>query len=190
MDKNKTRWMGIVCAGLIAIAGCGGTDPNRTPGGGGGSGGGGGGGTVTGCVPGCDRGFLCQGSSCVLDATGQWVVRVGPGTVAMRNASGSYWDADFSAPDPKVCLTINGNRLCTKTIQDTYAPVWNADFPAATATALQAGVNIEYVDVDLTSDDPICSGMLSVKSSDFASGTWGFTCQSGLGDVSARLIAQ
>jgi hypothetical protein len=125
-----------------------------------------------------------------LDATGQWVVRVGSGTVAMRNASGSYWDADFSAPDPKVCLTINGNRLCTKTIQDTYAPVWNADFPAATATALQAGVNIEYVDVDLTSDDPICSGMLSVKSSDFASGTWGFTCQSGLGGVSARLIAQ
>ncbi len=189
MDKNKTRWIGIVCAGLFAFAGCGAADPGRTPGGGSG-GGGGDGGAVTGCAFGCDRGFLCQGSTCVLDATGRWVLRITSGTVSMRNASGSYWDADFSPPDPKVCLTINGSRVCTRTIQDTYAPVWNTDFQAATATALQAGVNIEYIDADLTSDDPICSGMLSVKSSDFASGTWGFTCQGGLGQVSAQLIAQ
>lgn len=185
MDKNKMklRWFGMVCAGLFAIAGCGsgpGPTPTPTPDGG----------TVTGCPLGCDRGFVCQASSCVLDPTGRWVVRVTSGTVATRNGSGGYWDADFSAPDPKVCLTINGNRTCTKTIQDTHSPVWDTDFPAAAATALQAGANIEYLDTDLTSDDPICSGTLSVKSSDFADGTWGFTCQGGLGQVSARLTAQ
>jgi len=117
-------------------------------------------------------------------------VRITSGTVSTRNASGSYWDADFSAPDPKVCLTINGSRTCTPTIQDSNAPVWNTDFQAATATALQAGVNVEYIDTDLTSDDPICSGMLSVSSSDFSVGSWGFRCLSGLGEVSARLTAQ
>jgi len=126
----------------------------------------------------------------VLDATGRWVLRITSGTVAQRNASGSHWDADFSAPDPKVCLTINGGRTCSRTIQDTYAPSWNSDFGPAAAAALQAGVNIEYLDADLTSDDTICAGMISVSSSDFASGSWGFSCNGGLGQVSAQLIAQ
>jgi hypothetical protein len=125
-----------------------------------------------------------------LDPAGFWILSVTSGTVASRNASGSHWDADLSAPDPKVCLTINGNRSCTQSIQDTLSPVWNKNFPAATATALQAGVFLEYLDTDLTSDDPICSGTLSVTSSTFASGSWGFSCQSGLSQVSIGLTAQ
>ncbi|HND11778.1 MAG TPA: hypothetical protein PKO07_14170 [Pseudomonadota bacterium] len=188
MDTNKKRFVTLVFAGLMTLSGCGVDDPGRTPGGG--SGGGTGGGTTTGCLGGCARGFRCQVSSCVLDATGFWTVRITSGTVASRNASGSHWDTDLSDPDPKVCLTINGNRSCTRTIADTLSPVWNTDFSAASATALQAGITVEYLDTDLAFDDPICSGNLAVSASDFASGTWGFTCQSGLGQVRAQLLAQ
>ena len=196
MFTNTKYIVGMLLSGLILIAGCGGTDGPGTGTGSGGTGGGGtggggtGGGGTVGCSPGCSSGFVCQGSSCVIDPTGLWTIRITSGTVASRNSSGSSWDADLSAPDPKVCLTINGSRSCTQTIQDSYTPTWNTSFNAATATALQSGINIEYLDSDLTSDDPICSGMLSVSSSDFQLGSWGFVCQSGQSQVSALLIAK
>lgn len=190
MNTNKMRLIGILGASLITLLGCGVSDPSRTPGGSGGSGGTGGTGGTTGCASGCDRGFLCQGSSCVLDATGRWVLRITSGSVSARNASGSFWDADGSSPDPKVCLTINGSRTCTTKLADTNSPVWNTNFSAVTATALQAGVLAEYIDEDFTFDDPICSGTIAVTSTDFASGSWGFSCKNGLGQVSAQLIAQ
>lgn len=188
MFTNTKYVVGLLFSGMLLWSGCDGTG-SPGPGGGTGGGGTGGGGTV-GCPSGCSRGFICQSSSCVLDPTGRWVLRITSGVVASRNSSGSNWDADLSAPDPKVCLTINGNRSCTRTIQDSYTPLWNTDFPAATATALQSGVNIEYADADLTVDDPICSGMLSATASDFQSGSWGFLCQSGQSRVNAQLIAQ
>ena len=100
------------------------------------------------------------------------------------------WDGDGSSPEPRVCLTINGVRSCTPTIQDTYSPVWNAAFPAATATALQAGVFSEYIDVDSFFDDPICSGSIPVTQDEFQRGIWGFRCISGVGQVDATLTAQ
>lgn len=189
MFRMNARWFAILSAFLLTTTGCGRTDTGSYPGGGSGGGGGGGGGGV-GCPLGCDRGFLCQSSRCVLDPTGRWTVRVTTGTVAARNASGSQWDGDASPPDPKVCLTMNGSRLCTRTIQDTFSPSWNEDFPSATATALQAGVLVEYLESDFSFDDPICTGTVPVSASDFASGSWGIQCQGGLGQVSARLTAQ
>lgn len=181
MEKNRTGRSAILGACLVALIGCGGPTsapppPINDPGGG--------------CRLGCQRGFLCQGQSCVLDPTGRWVVRVTSGSVAARNASGSSWDGDGSAPDPKVCLTINGSRSCTQTVQDSFAPSWDADFPPATATALQSGVAIEYIDADFSFDDPICSGTVAVSTANFTSASWGFVCQGGLGQVSALLIAQ
>lgn len=181
--KKALRWS--LAVGSIMLLACGGTDHT-----GGGGSGGDGGGTPPTCLGGCSRGFLCQGTTCTLDPTGSWVLRVTSGTVAARQANGATWDGDGSPPDPLVCLTLNNVRSCTRTIQDTYAPVWNSDFPAATATALQAGVPSEYTDEDSLVNDPICAGSIPVTLDEFKSGIWGFRCTSGIGQVDATLTAR
>lgn len=179
IKKVLVSWMMM---GAMTLLACGAAE--RT-----GGGGGDGGGTLA-CLGGCRRGFTCQGSTCTLDPTGSWILRLTSGTVASRKANGDTWDGDGSPPEPKVCLTVNGTRSCTPTIQDTYSPVWNTAFPAATATALQAGVLGEYIDVDVIDDDPICMGSIPVTQDEFRSGVWGFRCTSGIGQVDATLTAQ
>ena len=181
MKRIKMALVSGLAMGVMTLLACGGSE--RTDGGSTSSGG-------PACLGGCSRGFTCQASTCTLDPTGSWVLRLTSGTVASRKASGDSWDGDGSPPEPKVCLTINGVRSCTPTIQDTYSPVWNAAFPAATATALQAGVFSEYIDVDSFFDDPICSGSIPVTQDEFRRGIWGFRCTSGSGQVDATLTAQ
>ena len=88
MSKNSTRFFAIAGLCVSLIAGCGTTDTGGGGGQDGGTGGGKDGGGTVGCSPTCDRGFVCQGSTCVLDPTGRWVIRVTTGTVAMRKSSG------------------------------------------------------------------------------------------------------
>ena len=199
MSKNSTRSSTRIfaIAGLCVslIVGCGTTDTGGGGGGGGGgqdggTGGGKDGGGTVGCSPTCDRGFVCQGSTCVLDPTGRWVIRVTTGTVAMRKSSGDTWDAFGGAPDPKVCLTLSGSRTCTPAIPDSFAPTWNTDYPAVTATALQVGIPVEYIDEDLSSDDPICTGNVPVTTTSFSQGSWTLSCSGALGQVNARLTPQ
>lgn len=156
------------------LAACGGADPGN-----GGGGGGGGGGTPT-CQGGCASGFACQGTTCVLDPTGQWVITVTRGQVAERTPNGSTWDTLGGAPDPFVCLTINGSRRCTSVQKDTLTPVWSESFPAATATALQSGVLVEMLDEDVAANDSICgAGTVAVTAESFRSGAWGAQCPTG-----------
>ena len=185
MKRIKKVLVSLLMVGAMTLLACGATD--RTDGGGSDGGG------TPACFGGCSRGFTCQGSTCTLDPTGRWVLRLTSGTIASRKANGDTWDGDGSPPEPKVCLTVNGVRSCTQTIQDTYSPVWNAALPAATATALQAGVLGEYIDEDAFVDDPICSGSIPVTQDQFKSGIWGFRCTSGTidtGQVDATLTAQ
>lgn len=182
MTRTKKLLISGLMLGAMTLLACGAAD---RPGGGGADGGG-----TVGCPGGCNRGFSCQASTCTLDPTENWVLRLTSGTVAARKANGDTWDGDGSPPEPKVCLTINGIRACTPAIQDTYSPVWNTTFPAVTATALQAGVLAEYIDEDIVADDPICSGSIPVTKDEFQSGIWGFRCTSGVGQVNATLTAQ
>lgn len=200
MSKNSTRcstrFFAIAGLCLTLVAGCGTTDTGGGGGGGGGgqdggTGGGKDGGGTVGCSPTCDRGFVCQGSTCVLDPTGRWVIRVTTGTVAMRKSSGDTWDVFGGAPDPKVCLTLSGSRTCTPVVDDSFAPTWNTDFPAVTATALQVGIPVEYIDYDgASSDDPICTGNVPVTTTSFSQGSWTLSCSGALGQVNARLTPQ
>lgn len=180
-----TRSLWLVLCACVLLA-CGRADDPYLPGGSG-TGGGGGGGT---CVSGCQRGFRCAGTSCALDPTGLWVLTVNSGSILDRKLSGDAWDPFGGLPDAFVCLTINGSRSCTSTRDDTIAPSWNQSFPAVTATALEAGVLVEFNDYDSTSaNDPICgAGMVSVQAGNFASGIWGAQCTSG--SFSATLTAR
>ena len=142
---------------------------------------------MTGCSPSCRDGFTCQGTTCMLDSTGSWVITVTSGQVSERKADGSCWDSPCGLPDPYVCLTINGSKKCTPTANDTLQPSWNSSFPAATATALQSGVGIEYMDEDLADDDVICTGNQAISATSFVSGTWGITCSNTTSRFSATL---
>ena len=141
------------------------------------------------CATGCVRGYQCMSNACTLNPSGLWKLTVTSGTVATQNQSGSAWDAFGGAPDPMVCLTINGIRSCTTTKQDTFTPSWNESFASATSTALLTGITVEFVDVDLTSNDSICApGVVPVSQQNFLGGTWGATCTSS--SLQATLTAQ
>lgn len=132
------------------------------------------------CVMGCKPGFKCSAGSCSLDPSGMWVLTVTSGKVATQSPAGEAWDAFGGAPDPFVCLTIGTARNCTRTQQDTFQPVWNERFPAATATALLSGVTASLVDEDLSSNDPICGpNVVPVKEGNFLLGQWTPVCDAG-----------
>ena len=132
------------------------------------------------CKSSCDSGFKCGSSgTCELDPIGYWVIIVTNGWVNEKNPSGSTWDSAGGLPDPFVCLTINNDRRCTSAIQNTTKPSWNASFPAATATALQSGITIEYWDEDLSTHDKICKpSSIAIGPDDFKSGAVKITCGS------------
>ena len=127
----------------------------------------------------CPRGFACNsvGTACVLDPTSYWIVRATTGTVASTAPGGGAWDADGSAPDPYVCLTLAGVETCTPYAADTFTPRWDFDFPAVTAASLMAGVPNYYADDDWRPDDYICSmGTVMFTAANLTAGTRTLSC--------------
>lgn len=133
----------------------------------------------------CGRGFRCGDSGgCEVDPASRWVITAISGTVATAGAAGA-WDPFGGAPDPQVCITLNGQRACTPYASDTFSPTWNFAFSAATAEALQAGIMTSYLDYDTGSaDDTICDLRIRVGPMAFEAGgltvpctygTWAFT---------------
>ena len=117
--------------------------------------------------------------SCVAppDANSSWELTVTSGSVAAVAPSGGQWDTFGGAPDPVVCLTINGTRVCTPESRDRYSPVWNYTFPVATAGALQAGITVEFYDNDTVGSEAICATTrLAPSNGDFASGGGSISC--------------
>src|SRR5262249_40312361 len=145
---------------------------------------------MSGCSPSCEAGFTCQSSTCVLDATGSWVITVTNGHVSEKKADGSSWDVPGGLPDPYVCLTINGSRKCTRPAPHPLQPSWTSSLPAPTAPPLQSGVGVEYRDEDLADDDVICTGNQAISTASFVSGTWGITCSNTASGFSATLSPQ
>jgi hypothetical protein len=104
----------------------------------------------------CADAYRCTGEgTCELDPSREWVITVTSGTVA-TTMGGAEWDAFGGAPDPEVCLTLGTQRLCTPEATDTFTPVWNTAMGPATAGVLEAGIFVEYFDVDVTTNDEIC----------------------------------
>ena len=126
----------------------------------------------------CYSGFKCGNSgTCELNLSGFWVVTVTSGWVNEKQPNGSAWDSVGGLPDPFVCLTINGNRGCTVAVQNTTKPTWNGAFPKATATALQTGVKVEYLDEDLSINDEICNATtIAISAANFKAGGVKITC--------------
>lgn len=101
------------------------------------------------------------------------------GSVSSTSPSGGQWDTIGGAPDPVVCITINGVRTCTPESRDRYAPVWNYTFPTTTASALQAGITVEFYDNDAVGSEAICATTrVSIGNGDFAEGGGSVSCGS------------
>ncbi len=141
------------------------------------------------CIGGCQSGFKCSVGRCALDPSALWRLTVTSGKISTKTPGGDSWDAFGGAPDPYVCLTIGSNRTCTSTVQDSFTPVWNEIFPAATTTALLGGVTISIVDEDISNNDPISTTTLvPVTESNFLLGLWNPTYTTG--EFTATLSAQ
>ncbi len=126
----------------------------------------------------CAKGFKCGTSGkCELNPTGMWVPTVTKGFISAKRPDGKDWDALGGKPDPIVCLTIAGDRTCTDAAKDTLKPTWNKAFPAASATALQSAVKVEFADLDISAHDLICKiSNVVVTLGDFKAGGFSVTC--------------
>lgn len=138
-----------------------------------GASGGGGGGCLS-----CNPWETCTAGTCVLSGSSQWDLIADRGTVSEKDSAGASWDALGGLPDPKVCVTYNGMRGCTSAKPDTLMPIWGSKLLSRVgAAALMGGFNVEYLDEDLSSDDTICGGNVTIDAAAFRSGTITFTCQ-------------
>jgi hypothetical protein len=193
MTMMRTPLWAITAAALLAL-GCDGT---MDPGGGSELGGGGdmagspppdlAGGNM-GCVPECGLGFACQTNTCVAEGSALWVLKVTRGTVKDKNPDGDAWDPFSGLPDPFACMTINGQRLCTMSADNTLSPMWNETLHTASASAILSGVLVEYWDYDPTSaNDAICPmGTKMVTMDDLKSGMLTAGCDHGSFTVTMR----
>ena len=146
------------------------------------------------CSP-CVRGFALDpatvaSGACVCAPSGRWVITVTSGTVPARNEMNATWDALGGLPDPKVCLTLGGSRRCTPMVADTMTPSWNFAFPATAATELRSGVMVEYLDEDISSDDPICAGRIVFGPEDFQAGARTVSCMGSTAAFNTRLAPE
>ena len=72
---------------------------------------------------------------------------------------------------------VAGQHNCTAAIQDSFTPLWNEEFPLATATALLSGVTVEIIDSDIASNDEICRPTLAaIGESMFLAGSFEVGC--------------
>lgn len=105
----------------------------------------------------CGLGSVCDAGRCAVDPGSRWVLTAQSGTVTERDGTNQSWDAAGGLPDPLLCLSVNGNRECTRAVADTLMPRWGHRFAPQSAASLRAGVTFAYDDEDLTDDDVICS---------------------------------
>jgi len=95
---------------------------------------------------------------------------------------GDSWDPFFGPPDPYICVsTATMSEQCTSPDSDTHSPSWNTvllsdlDGAQLLATPLQ----MRYVDSDVDSDDPICSGPVTLQEALIHAGGFRYNCSNG-----------
>lgn len=137
----------------------------------------------------CQDWETCNYGYCNFRTTSQWDVVAARGVVADQDSNGDAWDALGGAPDPYVCMTVNGDQECTFAAQDTFHPVWNTElFSRAGAGSLMGGIDIDYYDDDLSDPDPICGGTITVTKQDFEDGSITVQCNDAYGNPTGSQI--
>lgn len=132
----------------------------------------------------CDPGFKCSAGACAVDPASRWVLTFTNGSIPVDKS----WDS-LSLPDPMVCAWIGGSRVCTADAPNTLNPSWGCAFPAVSAAALMAGIDVETWDNDRSSSgtcgesvtaapgDAICTrGPVSVGPDDLKAKKWSWGC--------------
>lgn len=136
------------------------------------------------CKPVCGVGFQCSLGACQPDPLGLWAVTIVNGTISQRDRDSEAWDVGGGLPDPKVCLTIGGQRTCTYVADDTVTPIWNKSLPPMTASVLLSTITVEIWDDDNLSNDPICGRSEAfITKQELARGLWRVGCPFGSIDV-------
>jgi len=66
-------------------------------------------------------------------------------TIDKRDAQGNCWESDCSAPRTYVCATLSGLRRCSTSRASTTPQWFEVLLPASPASALHAGLTIDYL---------------------------------------------
>lgn len=135
----------------------------------------------------CSTGYKCSASgTCSLKPSAIWVLTITKGAISEKK-DGTAWDILGGLPDPRVCIKINNQESCTKSIDDTLSPVWNQSVHATTS-ALQAGLLVRIEDEDVTDYETICSeGLINITEKHFKSGVLGVQCKYGRVELTLKL---
>jgi len=129
--------------------------------------------------PKCAKWETCGAAKCTFNNASQWDLVALSGTVTQKGPSGS-WDTLGGMPDPYICVTANSQTNCTTAAQDTLSPSWNQVlFQNIGGGALMGGFAIQYYDKDLTVNDNICSGNVTIQETYFNQGGVSFSCNYG-----------
>lgn len=145
---------------------------------------------------GCTSWENCVQDTCEFDRASRWRVIALDAVVPTKDAGGSDWDLLTTAarrpPDPLVCLTLQGQRLCTPVAHDTFKPSWTTTiFPSAEGGLLADGMTVTIFDDDLATRQTICApSKKRIKRPDFVALSFTFLCQVGSAQASARFSLQ
>jgi hypothetical protein len=130
----------------------------------------------------------CVANVCTFNPASQWDLIAQSGLVAERNSAGETWDALGGAPDPYVCVTLNGATKCTTAAQDTFSPAWYEKLVSkGGGGSLMGGIAIGFYDDDVSNPDTICSGNVTVSEESFALGSFTKNCAQSLGSITFQL---
>lgn len=128
----------------------------------------------TGPCGGCAQWETCDvaANQCVLNAGTVFDVMAEDGNVP------GDWDPFFGPPDPYICVSAGGMEGCTSAQSDDSTPSWHQEVLADLGgdALLTTPIGIRYVDSDVDSDDPICSGTITVSAAELHAGGFTFSC--------------
>ena len=88
------------------------------------------------------------------------------------------WDPFFGPPDPYICASVVGMEGCTSAQSDDSTPEWHQQVLADLGgdALLMTPIGVRYVDSDVDSDDPICSGSVTITPTLLHEGGFTFNC--------------
>ncbi len=88
---------------------------------------------------------VCIGSRCVAGQGRTYTVTAVSATVPSTDSTGAAWDAFGGAPDPFVCLYLDGSATAVSCsgppgAADTFTPAWNKNWDVTVSAATKVGI--------------------------------------------------
>lgn len=129
----------------------------------------------------CMAHYICPAGACELDPTSAWNVTLETLSVSTTKYDGSAWDAFGGAPDPFVNVIVGARTMppvMSGTATDTFAVTYDGSptVMLVGADALEAYLEFDVWDSDVSSNDEIGACTFPVTVATFSGATQTLTC--------------